>query len=291
MEQTVTFAASRLADPADAVWRQRAAVAARLDRLRTLRGAVDSGHDLTPLQWGQLFALALDYAPDLILELGRGRGNSTCLFTEAVQGTGARVVSLCLSDDWRTIVRPRLEPVVGAAWFAPLEAREGNLLQEDFDALLATAKRVLVFWDAHGFIVAQHVLAHLLPRLASREHVVAMHDLSDARGNSDEQAYYGDRPLWCGNDWSGPRLRLGHIDTAVEQAIAAVDFTSRNRLALRSADERLRARFADDAAAAAEMHDRLGEFFSLQAHWFYFTLNERQGVFTFPAPVPKAEAR
>ena len=286
MEQTVSFVATRLPEPGEAVWHQRAVVQARLERLRALRGAVDSGHDLTPPQWAQLLALTLDYGPDLVLELGRGRGNSTCVFTEAVQGTGGRVVSLCLSDDWRRSVRPRLEPLVPATWFAPLDAREGNLLEADLDSILSGASRVLVFWDAHGFVVAQHVLAHLFPRIADREHVVAMHDLSDARGCSDEQAYYRDQPLWRGNDWSGPRLRLGHIDTAVEQAIAAVDFTSRNRLALRSADERLRARFGTDAAAAEEMGRQLGEFFSLQAHWFYFTMNERQGVFTFPAPAP-----
>ena len=34
--------------------------------------------------------------------------------------------------------------------------------------------------------------------------------------------------LWRGNDWSGPRVRLGHLDSCVEQAVAMVDFTSRN---------------------------------------------------------------
>jgi hypothetical protein len=38
----------------------------------------------------------------VILELGRGQGNSTCAFTEATnlkQGQ-MRVLSLCLSDNW-----------------------------------------------------------------------------------------------------------------------------------------------------------------------------------------------
>jgi len=285
MEYEVNFTPSQLADPGQAYWRQRAALQERLDRLRALRHAVGSGHDLTPPQWAQLVALVLDYAPDLVIEIGRGRGNSSCVFTEAVQGTAGRVVSQCLSDDWRTIVQPRVAECVPAAWFTPLDVHEGNVLAVDAEALVGGASRVLVFWDAHGFAVAQYVLAQLLPALAFREHVVVMHDLSDARGSSPEQAFYRDQPLWRGNDWSGPRLRLGHIDTAVEQAIAIVDFTSRNGLTLRSADESIGAHIGRDPLAVAEMTARLGEFFSRQAHWFYFTTNERQGVFTFPAPL------
>ena len=43
--------------------------------------------------------------------------------------------------------------------------------------------------------------------------------------------------LWRGNDWSGPRIRLGHLDSCVEQAVAMVDFTSRNGVTLHTAAE------------------------------------------------------
>jgi hypothetical protein len=69
--------------PAQAYWNQRVALSNARDRILSLAQAVDQRSDLLPYQWAQLMAAALDFAPDLILELGRGRGNSTCAFTEA----------------------------------------------------------------------------------------------------------------------------------------------------------------------------------------------------------------
>jgi hypothetical protein len=283
MERHSTLEARHPASPGAAYWRQRREVAARLPRLRALADAVAHPQDLSPPQWSQLVSLTLDYEPDLVVEIGRGYGNSTCVFTEAVQGRTARVVSVCLSSDWMLRIVGRLSPLVPRDWFSPLDARVEDVRDTDFEALVGQAGRVLVFWDAHGFTVAERVLGCFLPVLLEREHLVVMHDLSDARYMSPASARYGGRPLWRANDWSGPRLRLGHIDTAVEQAVAIVDFCSRNQLALRSADESLRETFGGDTAREAEMGEVLGESFSLEAHWFYFSMNERIGEFTFPA--------
>jgi hypothetical protein len=77
-------------------------------------------------------------------------------------------------------------------------------------------------------------------------------------------------------------LKLGHIDTAVEQAIAAVDFTTRNGVELHSADHSLRTEL--DAAQREVLTRELGpELFSLEASWFWFSLNESAGPHTFPA--------
>ena len=97
---------------------------------------------------------------------------------------------------------------------------------------------MLVFWDAHGYDLAECVLGRILPLLRDKKHVVLVHDLSDGRYMSDFS--YGDNGLWRNNDWGGPRLQLGHLNSGVEQAVSLVDFCSRNNVTLHSADQSLR---------------------------------------------------
>src|SRR6187401_2097216 len=94
-----------------AYWERREEAAAASTQLRRLAAAVDRSGDLSSFQCGQLFAAALDFAPTLIIELGRCLGNSTCVFTTAAQACYARVVSLCLSSDWRTSTLAAVAPL------------------------------------------------------------------------------------------------------------------------------------------------------------------------------------
>jgi hypothetical protein len=271
--------------PGEAYWRQRTALAAHAGRIRALFEVVESAKELWPYQWAQLLAMTLEFQPDLVIELGRGWGNSTCVFTEAVNQLGAdgrRVVSLCLSEGWETRTRERVARLVPPGWFAPLQARRSDILAVDYAALACEAERVLVFWDAHGFDIAECVLGEILPAIADRPHCVLMHDLSDGRWAGPESTHYGTRGLWKGNNWGGPRVRLGSIDSAVEQAVAIVDFMSRNGRTLGSADESIRAVIGTDPARVAEMQRLLGDLFDLQAHWFWFSLNDRAETYTFP---------
>ncbi len=267
------------------------------ERITRLCDAVQWQNDLALYQWAQLMAVALDFRPDLILELGRGMGNSTCAFTEVanlLQPQRCRVLSLCLSSDWQTRTVPSLKSIVPKTWFLPLEAHQTNILTFDYARALAGHERVLVFWDAHGFDVAECVLGAILPLIADRPHLVAMHDLSDSRYLAPTMSSYDGNRLWRGNDWSGPRLRIGHIDTKVEQAVAVVDFTSRNTIPLHSVDHELHTEFAAHPERAAEVHRLLGDsLFSLNAHWYYFSLNQGTAPFTFPRfsqPTPPARA-
>lgn len=276
-----------------AYWSQRHRLASMRSRLEELILAVDHPGDLHLYQWAQLGAAALEFKPDLIIELGRGRGNSTCLFTEVAHSLGpqpCKVLSLCLSDDWERITLPKISPFISREWLSHVEIHRANIGDFDFSSWISKAERVMLFWDAHGFDVAECVLGVIIPQLVDKDHLIAMHDLTDARFSSSSQAFYGDHSLWKGNNWEGPRLRLGHIDTAVEQAVAVVDFTSRNRLRLKSADESIHQEIGENPEMTREIQEVLGSLFSFSGHWFYFSLNERDGVFTFPRtnrPVPK----
>jgi hypothetical protein len=283
--------------PARAYWNHRSTLSALKERILMFSRAADDPVSLSIYQFAQLMAATLDFAPDLILELGRARGNSTCVFTEAANRLGLgpkRVLSFDLWDNWDQWTLPRLKAFMPESWFTPLAALKENILTFDFRSALARANRVLVFWDAHGFDVAECVLGAILPELANRSHLVLMHDLSDSRYCPPATLEYGENGLWKGTDFSGPRLKLGNIDSAVEQAIAIVDFATRNALPLHSADHSLHTELGSDPAKCAELAEQMGDLFSLQAHWSYFSLDEAPGRLTFPKfrpPEPATNAR
>lgn len=63
-----------------------------------------------------------------IIELGRGMGNSTAAFTEAI-APGGRVLSLCRSRSWDSETLPRLRPLVDEAWLSRLDVRRVDIAQ------------------------------------------------------------------------------------------------------------------------------------------------------------------
>jgi hypothetical protein len=283
--------ASQSFAPGRAYWNQRMALARCRERIIALSGAVNRPSDLAVYQFAQLVASVLDFAPDLILELGRGTGNSLCAFTEAANQLHApcRVISLCNTADWHTVTVPDLRQLVPDSWFSPVEAIQGDILEFDYPKKLAGAKRVLIFWDAHGFEVAECVLGRILPIVSDRQHLVFMHDMSDAR-YSPETNNYGERGLWKGANAEDARLRLGIVDSAVAQSISIQDFAGRNRITLDSAEHSVDVEINQVPGRAAEMRALLGdELFSLLGHWFWFTLNQHPGPYTFPrwTPPPK----
>ena len=278
---------------AQAYWNQREKLARSRQRILALSRAIGRPGDFSLYQWAQISALALEFAPDLILELGRGMGNSTSAFTEVANLLGAgscRVLSLDLTDAWDTVALPRLRPLVPEDWFLPLSAIQADILQFDFEAALAGAHRPLVFWDAHGFEVAECVLGRVLPLLAEKPHLVVMHDMSDARYQAPDTYNYGESGLWKGDNAAGQYLFLGSIISGVAQAIAILDFSTRNRLPLHSADDELHNELEAQPDKLVELERLLGkDLFSLQAHWAWFTLAEAPGPCTFPRlPIPDA---
>lgn len=273
---------------ARACWNQRHELAHLRTRMRTFHEAVADPTSLFLFQYAQLTATALEFQPDLILELGRGYGNSTCAFTEVANRLGGtRVLSLDQwSSNWERTVS-RLQPVVPASWFHPLQALQANILTFDFRAALSDARRVLLFWDAHGFEVASVVLSKLLPELANREHLILMHDMCDLRYQSSASLSYGDNELWTGGNNTSRHVKIGFIDSNVEQAVAILDFSTRNRFPLHSADHSLHTDLTDNEAD--ELAYLWGDLFSRYAHWIYFSMSEAAGSLTFPKAPTRAD--
>jgi len=280
---------------AQAYYNKRKFLSEHQDRILALSRAIDHQTDLSPYQWAQLIAFALEFGPDLILELGRGQGNSTCAFTQAanwLKPDNCRVLSLCLSDAWERETVPAIRKIVPDLWFEPLQALQADILTFDYKSAFTDAQKILVFWDAHGFDIAECVLGNILPLISTLPHYVIMHDLSDARYLPPKSNLYGNNGLWKGNSWEGPRLQIGHIDSAVEQSISILDFTTRNKLTLHSADHSLHKELGSNSDSVEEMKDILDDsLFSLNAHWFYFSLNERPGPYNFPCFHPPAHRK
>jgi hypothetical protein len=275
---------------------QRFRIADDAVRLRQLIAAVDCPGDLGSAQWAQWYSVALGFEPDLIVELGRGYGNSTAVFAQAARQLELRrltrrteIVSLCVTGDWQSLVAPKIARVVDQRWFANIHARRMDILSVDYAQILADHERVMVLWDAHGFEIAELVLGDILPRLVDRHHIVLMHDISDNR-HSGVSRSYGGRPLWKGSKWQkergawDSRVNIGWMNSMQDQVIAIADFSARNDLEIGSADHEYARFFEEHPAYAEHMNQLLGEeFFSVIAHWAFLSLSGKEGPFHFPA--------
>jgi hypothetical protein len=270
--------------PGIALWKQRHLLHDRQQRIVALHEAVGRPGEMSIQQVIGLMAVALEFQPDLILELGRLYGNSTCAFTEAANILGidrCRVTSLCLTPNWQVVTVPRLRGLVDGRWLSGVEALQHNILTFDYDRLFASHRKIMVFWDAHGYDIANCVLGRILPLLINRPHMVAIHDLSDSRYLDESQAKYGGKSLWRHNDWSGRNVRLGWLQSNVEQVVAIVDFASRNTVPLGSATDSMRTEMSPQQLM--ELENMLGYGLTkLEAGWSWFSLTGIHRSWTFP---------
>jgi hypothetical protein len=276
-------------DIARAYYEHRHVIGEDREMLRSLIRATQAPYDLTPAQWAQWYSVALGFGPDLIVELGRSKGNSTAVFCQAASRLGGtRVISLCNSKDWNDESLPRIKAVVPPGWLDRLDARIVDILEVDYEQVFAGAQRVLLLWDAHGFEIAETVLGRILPVIADRPHLVLMHDISDNRYASVSRSYEG-QPMWKGSTWdkgmgaSLARVNIGWMNSLQDQVVALADFAARNDLEIGSADHEYATYFDPRPQHAAEMAELLGdEFFSRQGHFALLSLACKQPPFYYP---------
>ena len=233
---------------AQALWNYRNIVGELKERIIKLYNIIDFKNDLFPYQWAQLISVVLEFQPDLIIELGRGGGNSTCAFILGANKLAfpARVVSICLSTCWRQKTLPRIKDLISSEELELLNAYETNILIFNFLPILQKAKKILLFWDAHGFDIAECILGEIMPQLQNKLHIVVCHDMSDVRYLPAIKREYGNYGVWRGNNDEGRRVWLWDVDSAVEQCISIIDFVSRNKIELHSATHELHQFFDND---------------------------------------------
>jgi hypothetical protein len=283
--------------PARALWDNRNELARAWSELKAIRGHLQDmmggPRDFGQAQSLQLASMVYDFKPDLIVELGRGYGNSTCAMAFAaklMRPQPCRFVSLCLSDAFNKQSLPYLKShLKDPGVLDPVEAIETDILNFDFAPVIGPAKRVFVFWDAHGFDVAQTILVRLLRPLRERPHVAVIHDMADLTYMPEELKQFGSDPKWYPYGTAGPKYILGTVGAQYEEGIALVDFASRNRMTLASAESSY---FRDlTEAQARELETQFGDDFSRYGFWYYFSLNGlADRAISFPEIPPLASA-
>ncbi len=275
--------------PAAALYNQSHIIAEDADNLRALSQAVNWPGDLSLSQWCHWYAVALEYKPDLIIELGRKDGNSTAVFTQAAHRLHAtQIKSFCDSPNWDARTFHQILQLKGKDWFKPLQIFNGDFTTVNFEELIKKHNKILLLWDAHGFDVADHILSHIMPLLSEREHVVICHDVSDSR--LFEVKDYEGKAFWrnmdsCNNSKGKmARLKIFWLDTIVDQFIPILDFCNRNHIELHSADWEVKTDLLENNEAYEEFVEVIpADCFQTMNHWAYFSLNEYSGTYTFPA--------
>ncbi len=252
---------------------------------------LDDAGNLSLHQACGFFAVTMHFHPDLIIELGRGEGNSTATFALAgsLLHPSPRIVSYDLHNKWETAVRA-LKPVISEAALRSVDIRVENICSADFAALIGDARRVLVLWDAHGFDIADKVLSGIMPILAERDHLVLMHDITDSRYCGFERSYKGGSIWRATYDLDENRetrhITIGWVNTIVDQAIPTMDFLRRNDAELHSADLQINTALehGDPTVAALVENGTVAR----RNHWAFFSLNEAPGPYHFPTPSRRA---
>lgn len=264
-------------DIAAALSRQSEALRAATPTLMELRTQVAWPNDLSLAQWLHLYAMTRDFAPDLVLELGRGYGNSTAAFTQAVndQRHGS-VVSVSHDGEraWATRTAPKVASSVGTRWFDRLEIREMDIFALDFDDLLAPTERVIVWWDAHGDELARHLLTRMMAPLKEKDHVICVHDVDDARFDGVVAGYL--RPDGLPTYWQG------YLTSPFEELVPLYDFLSRNRIAYGTASAslaHLREKSNAEWRRLRETLDAVGGADAVHSGgWMWFSLRDREAA-------------
>jgi hypothetical protein len=237
-----------------------------------LRTAVGWPGDLSLAQWLHIYGITREFKPDLVLELGRGYGNSTTAFTQAIADEGhGSVVSVSYDGEraWNTVTREKLERLVPAEWFDRLEIREMDIRDLDVGDLCRGHGRILVWWDAHGADLATFLLSRLPEALNEAAHLICVHDVQDARFEAVVHEY--ERPDGQPSYWQG------YLSSPFEEIVAIYDFLSRNGIPYDTAAASL-ARFRDEAEAEwTSLRDSLAPLGAAEAAeaggWMWFSLS------------------
>ena len=266
-------------------------------RLLAMRDAIESQNNLSASQAFQLHAAVLSFRPDLVIELGRAYGNSTAALHDAALAIGAHTVSVGFegASGWSNRTAPRFlaHGVVDERWFDNLTILDQDIRTVDFVPYARDAKRVLVWWDAHGDDLAWFVLGALLPAIQGKVNVVAVHDIADSRHEGHDGAYV--RTDGMPNFWQG------YLVCPFEEIVPLFDFVSRNGIPFQTASASLDELCDRDPVAWSTLEERFACLPEPLPHrgggWMWFSVPASGVVFPatsgeFPSErLAEAEAR
>lgn len=265
-------------DAGNALWRNRLILSRKKSRLKTLAETIGRLVDSSIPQYAQLFSIVMGFKPTLIIEIGRGYGNSTVVFTEAANylNETKKVVSFCLSNDWQTKIAPKISRVVEDDWFSKLDARVKNILDVDVKDFVAKNDSVLLFWDAHGWDISEYILGNILPKIKNNRHLIVVHDIMDTRYHKHLKNY-NTTGIWKGYSDDKPDSQyviVNSMASVFEEIVSLNDFAERNDLKINSVEDQLRKKIYIFPKRSEELNQLLGnEMSSPVSSIFWFSLN------------------
>lgn len=252
----------------DLLFKHQAQLSADVPTFRAALAQVNDPTNLSLIQSLFLASAVYELRPGVVLDLGTGMGNSSTIFGLIANRVGASVHTFDLFPTWPEVME-RLQDPFRSIVAANVTAH-GDITAYDFKALLGDTPSVLIFWDAHGLTVAQHVLSTIMPIVADRRHFVLCHDMSDNR-YVDLKSYDG-QPIWGATPESQSYFNISWVCSRVAQAIPILDFCWRNDLLFHSIDEELRGR--TDAQQRKNFLEAVGLPENSGAYMGYFTMME-----------------
>lgn len=275
-----------------ALWKNRYEVSQKRFRLEKLAKVIGWLSDSSLPQYAQLLAITLEFKPSIIIDLGRGYGNSTAVFTEAANSLiqTRKVLSICLSDNWQKEISQKIAREVEPTWFDKLDARIINIFDVDVKQFIKREDKVLLFWDAHGWEVSEYVLGDILPKLQKNKHLILVHDILDVRYHQHLKDYQG-RGIWKeyqGDEEEHKRIILNSMASCFEEIIPLNDFLERNNLLIHSVEDEIYKYIINKKNKKQEITNYLGkELSSSVSSIFWFSLNEHEGTKNISFPIVK----
>jgi len=211
-------------DFASTLWKRKNELIDAREILFKLYNTVNRRLTLTFQQWIQLYTMTREFSPDLIIELGRGYGNSTCVFTEAVnRNHKGHIISIGYDSQnvWKTVTVPELKKFVSSKWFDKLQVMEQDIMKIDFTEIIDKSERVLLFWDAHGYELSQYILANIFPHLQNKEHLIIIDDVFDVNcwPKNQKPFSYTNFPY---------SVQINNLIWEFSEFVRIIDFISRN---------------------------------------------------------------
>lgn len=190
----------------------------------------DHPGDMPWNEWLQIYGLCKAFNPNCVFEFGRGYGNSTLVFDSCLTNNQP-LYSICITDYSET---QRGLAQKNIKLRKDTKILHSNIIDFPFKRIARKHRdqKVMVFWDAHGFEVAEEILARFLPEL-NGEVLVLMHDIGDLRFQKSFREF-GSQSIWKAEPekWPGPSVVVGHFFAHVAQLVSITDFCSRNKIEL-----------------------------------------------------------
>jgi FkbM family methyltransferase len=225
----------------------------------------------------QYAAFANTFSPDCVLQFGRWSGEFTfSLMTGlkcAADRNTDRLWSFCKSTLWNSgPVYEKLVKNLGLDWLGMANFLTRLPINSELEAIVSTAKRVLVFWNDPSRECGDIIFGTLLPLIRDRQHAVIIHGISDGR--------FGTAPGYDGDGAS--MLALGDMWSSRTDLPRIVDFTVRNKLQLLSPERAFKSEIKMPRNLVKELEDLIGPLFATSAGWHWLTLNGHTAPIFFP---------